>query len=94
MDELGSRIQHAGPENATVAIAPFFFSTTGMAYSFLWPLKYLDEGEEVTRLVDTLFLCFCLLTLYIPFLRSEEEWSGVELLSIYLTIFLLQRFSS
>jgi hypothetical protein len=81
MDELGSRIQHAGPGNATVALAPFFFSTTGMAYSILWPLKYLDEGEEVTRLgVDKFFLC---LRTPFPVLRSGEEWRGEDLITSY-----------
>jgi len=49
MDELGSRIQHAGPGNATFAMAPFLFSNTGMAYSILWPIKAVSEGDEVTR---------------------------------------------
>ncbi|KAK6482752.1 tubulin--tyrosine ligase-like protein 12 [Huso huso] len=47
MDEFGSRIQHSN--EPTCCTAPFFYSTEEVAYTILWPLRDLENGEEVTR---------------------------------------------
>ncbi|KAL6117127.1 ttll12 [Pungitius sinensis] len=47
LDEFGSQVQHS--DRPTCSMAPFFYVQGGLAYSVLWPLQNLQEGEEVTR---------------------------------------------
>ncbi|XP_012995555.2 tubulin--tyrosine ligase-like protein 12 [Esox lucius] len=47
MDEFGSQVQHS--DQPTCSMAPFFYTQGQLAYTILWPLKDLQEGEEVTR---------------------------------------------
>ncbi|KAM4748472.1 tubulin--tyrosine ligase-like protein 12 [Rhinophrynus dorsalis] len=47
MDEFGSRIQHSN--EPTFAAAPLFYSPQQIAYTILWPLRDLENGEEVSR---------------------------------------------
>ncbi|KAL2103037.1 hypothetical protein ACEWY4_002205 [Coilia grayii] len=47
MDEFGSRVQHSSQPSC--CMAPFFYAPQQLAYSILWPLQDLDNGEEVTR---------------------------------------------
>ncbi|XP_059147124.1 tubulin--tyrosine ligase-like protein 12 [Physella acuta] len=47
MDEFGSRVRHS--DRPTVRIAPFFNADTGLAYSVLWPIREMEDGDEVTR---------------------------------------------
>ncbi|KAI4802867.1 hypothetical protein CesoFtcFv8_026105 [Champsocephalus esox] len=47
MDEFGSRVQHS--DQPSCRMAPFFYMQGGLAYTLLWPLHDLQEGDEVTR---------------------------------------------
>ncbi|XP_068616017.1 tubulin--tyrosine ligase-like protein 12, partial [Brachionichthys hirsutus] len=47
MDELGSRVQHS--DQPRCGLAPFYYNEGKLAYSVLWPLQDLQEGDEVTR---------------------------------------------
>ncbi|XP_067247676.1 tubulin--tyrosine ligase-like protein 12 isoform X2 [Chanodichthys erythropterus] len=47
MDEFGSRVQHSS--QPTCCMAPLFYSPQQIAYSVLWPLQDLGNGDEVTR---------------------------------------------
>ncbi|XP_069484227.1 tubulin--tyrosine ligase-like protein 12 [Ambystoma mexicanum] len=47
MDEFGSRIQHS--DEPTFGTAPFFYMPHEVAYTILWPLRDLENGEEVVR---------------------------------------------
>ncbi|XP_029455946.1 tubulin--tyrosine ligase-like protein 12 [Rhinatrema bivittatum] len=47
MDEFGSRIQHS--DVPTFGTAPFFYMQQEIAYTLLWPLRDLENGDEVTR---------------------------------------------
>ncbi|KAK7878906.1 hypothetical protein WMY93_030840 [Mugilogobius chulae] len=47
MDEFGSRVQHS--DSPSCGMAPFFFLPEQLAISVLWPLRNLQEGDEVTR---------------------------------------------
>ena len=47
MDEFGSRIQHNSDPN--VKIGPFHFGKNKTVYSVLWPLRDIDDNEEVVR---------------------------------------------
>uniref|UniRef100_A0A4W6ESQ3 Tubulin tyrosine ligase-like family, member 12 n=1 Tax=Lates calcarifer TaxID=8187 RepID=A0A4W6ESQ3_LATCA len=47
MDEFGSQVQHS--DQPSCAMAPFFYLHGQLAYSVLWPLQDLQEGDEVTR---------------------------------------------
>uniref|UniRef100_A0A8C5T015 Tubulin tyrosine ligase like 12 n=1 Tax=Laticauda laticaudata TaxID=8630 RepID=A0A8C5T015_LATLA len=47
MDEFGSRIQHS--DEPTFATAPLFYMPQQIAFTILWPLRDLENGEEVTR---------------------------------------------
>ncbi|XP_030069735.1 tubulin--tyrosine ligase-like protein 12 [Microcaecilia unicolor] len=47
MDEFGSRIQHS--DNPTFGTAPFFYMEQEIAYTLLWPLQNLENGDEVSR---------------------------------------------
>ncbi|KAM8974501.1 tubulin--tyrosine ligase-like protein 12 [Pelodytes ibericus] len=47
MDEFGSRIQHSN--EPTFATAPLYHTSQGVAYTILWPLRDLENGEEVSR---------------------------------------------
>ncbi|XP_077091081.1 tubulin--tyrosine ligase-like protein 12 [Siphateles boraxobius] len=47
MDEFGSRVQHSS--QPTCCLAPLFYSPQQIAYSVLWPLQDLENGDEVTR---------------------------------------------
>lgn len=47
MDEFGSQVQHS--DRPSCALAPFFSMQTQLAYSVLWPLQDLQDGDEVTR---------------------------------------------
>lgn len=47
MDEFGSRIQHS--DEPTFGTAPFFYTPHEVAYTILWPLRDLGNGEEVVR---------------------------------------------
>lgn len=47
MDEFGSRIMHS--DTPTFKMAPFMFGPHQIAYSIIWPVRDLENGEEVTR---------------------------------------------
>ncbi|OCT88065.1 tubulin--tyrosine ligase-like protein 12 isoform X1 [Xenopus laevis] len=47
MDEFGSRIQHSN--EPTFCTAPLFYFPQQIAFTILWPLRDLENGEEVTR---------------------------------------------
>uniref|UniRef100_A0A3Q0R5E6 Tubulin tyrosine ligase-like family, member 12 n=1 Tax=Amphilophus citrinellus TaxID=61819 RepID=A0A3Q0R5E6_AMPCI len=47
MDEFGSQVQHS--DQPTCSMAPFFYIQGQLAYTVLWPLQDLNEGDEVTR---------------------------------------------
>uniref|UniRef100_H3B9D2 Tubulin tyrosine ligase like 12 n=1 Tax=Latimeria chalumnae TaxID=7897 RepID=H3B9D2_LATCH len=47
MDEFGSQIQHS--DEPTFHTAPFFYMPSQTAFTILWPLRDLENGEEVTR---------------------------------------------
>nr|XP_046235107.1 tubulin--tyrosine ligase-like protein 12 [Scatophagus argus] len=47
MDEFGSQVQHS--DQPSCGMAPFFYIQGQLAYSVLWPLQDLQEGDEVTR---------------------------------------------
>ncbi|XP_068134259.1 tubulin--tyrosine ligase-like protein 12 [Hyperolius riggenbachi] len=47
MDEFGSRIQHS--DEPSFGTAPFFYAPHQIAYTILWPLRDLSNGEEVSR---------------------------------------------
>ncbi|XP_070848074.1 tubulin--tyrosine ligase-like protein 12 [Chaetodon trifascialis] len=47
MDEFGSQVQHS--DQPSCGMAPFFYVQGQLAYSVLWPLQDLQEGDEVTR---------------------------------------------
>ncbi|XP_075458908.1 tubulin--tyrosine ligase-like protein 12 isoform X2 [Ascaphus truei] len=46
MDEFGSRIQHS--DEPTFGAAPLFYTPQEVAYTILWPLRDLENGEEVS----------------------------------------------
>uniref|UniRef100_A0A803K6H5 Tubulin tyrosine ligase-like 12 n=1 Tax=Xenopus tropicalis TaxID=8364 RepID=A0A803K6H5_XENTR len=47
MDEFGSQIQHS--DEPTFCTAPLFYFPQQIAFTVLWPLRDLENGEEVTR---------------------------------------------
>ncbi|KAL7370766.1 hypothetical protein ABVT39_010491 [Epinephelus coioides] len=47
MDEFGSQVQHS--DQPSCGMSPFLYVQGGLAYSVLWPLQDLHEGDEVTR---------------------------------------------
>ncbi|XP_032361195.1 tubulin--tyrosine ligase-like protein 12 isoform X3 [Etheostoma spectabile] len=47
MDEFGSQVQHS--DQPSCSMAPFFYIPGMLAYTVLWPLQDLQEGDEVTR---------------------------------------------
>uniref|UniRef100_A0AAX7TCZ0 Tubulin--tyrosine ligase-like protein 12 SET-like domain-containing protein n=1 Tax=Astatotilapia calliptera TaxID=8154 RepID=A0AAX7TCZ0_ASTCA len=47
MDEFGSQVRHS--DQPTCSMAPFFYVQGQLAYTVLWPLQDLHEGDEVTR---------------------------------------------
>lgn len=47
MDEFGSQVQHS--DHPSCGMAPFFYIQGQLAYTVLWPLHDLQEGDEVTR---------------------------------------------
>ncbi|KAF7664143.1 hypothetical protein LDENG_00188030 [Lucifuga dentata] len=47
MDEFGSQVQHS--DQPSCSMAPFFYMQGQLAYTVLWPLQDLEEGDEVTR---------------------------------------------
>ncbi|AWO97884.1 putative tubulin--tyrosine ligase-like protein 12 [Scophthalmus maximus] len=47
MDEFGSQVQHS--DQPSIGMAPFFYIHGQLAYTVLWPLHDLQEGDEVTR---------------------------------------------
>ncbi|KAH3736052.1 hypothetical protein DPMN_042612 [Dreissena polymorpha] len=47
MDEFGSRIQHS--DMPTFKMAPFLYGPQQTAFSIIWPVRDLENGEEVTR---------------------------------------------
>nr|XP_057922279.1 tubulin--tyrosine ligase-like protein 12 isoform X1 [Doryrhamphus excisus] len=47
MDEFGSQVQHC--DQPSCGMAPFFYAQEQMAYTVLWPIIDLQEGDEVTR---------------------------------------------
>uniref|UniRef100_A0A8C7Y1L2 Tubulin tyrosine ligase-like family, member 12 n=1 Tax=Oryzias sinensis TaxID=183150 RepID=A0A8C7Y1L2_9TELE len=47
MDEFGSQVQHS--DRPSCAMFPFFHIPSQVAYTILWPLQDLQEGDEVTR---------------------------------------------
>ncbi|KAM4614805.1 tubulin--tyrosine ligase-like protein 12 [Polymixia lowei] len=47
MDEFGSQVQHS--DQPTCGMAPFFYVQGQLAYTVLWPLQDLEQGDEVTR---------------------------------------------
>ncbi|XP_003449806.1 tubulin--tyrosine ligase-like protein 12 [Oreochromis niloticus] len=77
MDEFGSQVRHS--DQPTCSMAPFFYVQGQLAYTVLWPLQDLHEGDEVTRDYtygepDPLVRRCCLL----PWIPSDlEEVSSV-----------------
>ncbi|MEQ2198197.1 Tubulin--tyrosine ligase-like protein 12 [Xenoophorus captivus] len=47
MDEFGSQVQHS--DHPSCCMAPFFYIQGQLAYTLLWPLRDLQEGDEVTH---------------------------------------------
>lgn len=47
MDEFGSQVKHS--DQPSCCLAPFFYTEGEIAYSVLWPLRDLSDGDEVTR---------------------------------------------
>ncbi|XP_040201761.1 tubulin--tyrosine ligase-like protein 12 [Rana temporaria] len=47
MDEFGSRIQHS--DEPSFVTAPFYYTPQQLAYTVLWPLRDISNGEEVSR---------------------------------------------
>ncbi|XP_035989581.1 tubulin--tyrosine ligase-like protein 12 isoform X1 [Fundulus heteroclitus] len=47
MDEFGSQVQHS--DHPSCCMAPFFYIQGQLAYTLLWPLQDLQQGDEVTR---------------------------------------------
>ncbi|XP_041833484.1 tubulin--tyrosine ligase-like protein 12 [Melanotaenia boesemani] len=47
MDEFGSQVQHS--DHPSCCMAPFYYTQDQLAYTVLWPLQDLLEGDEVTR---------------------------------------------
>uniref|UniRef100_A0A8C1M287 Tubulin tyrosine ligase-like family, member 12 n=1 Tax=Cyprinus carpio TaxID=7962 RepID=A0A8C1M287_CYPCA len=47
MDEFGSRVQHSS--QPTCCMAPLYYAPQQIAYSVLWPLQDLENGDEVSR---------------------------------------------
>ncbi|KAK2858673.1 hypothetical protein Q5P01_003293 [Channa striata] len=47
MDEFGCQVQHSNQPSC--GMAPFFYIPGQLAYTVLWPLQNLQEGDEVTR---------------------------------------------
>ncbi|KAG9280209.1 tubulin--tyrosine ligase-like protein 12 isoform X2 [Astyanax mexicanus] len=47
MDEFGSQVQHSS--QPTCCMAPLFYAPQQIAYTVLWPLQDLENGDEVTR---------------------------------------------
>ncbi|XP_054656155.1 tubulin--tyrosine ligase-like protein 12 isoform X2 [Dunckerocampus dactyliophorus] len=47
MDEFGSQVQHS--DQPSCGMAPFFYAQEQVAYTVLWPVIDLQEGDEVTR---------------------------------------------
>ncbi|KAF5894473.1 Tubulin--tyrosine ligase-like protein 12, partial [Clarias magur] len=47
MDEFGSHVQHSS--RPSCCMAPLFYAPQQIAYSVLWPLQDLENGDEVTR---------------------------------------------
>ncbi|XP_022604797.1 tubulin--tyrosine ligase-like protein 12 isoform X2 [Seriola dumerili] len=47
MDEFGSQVEHS--DQPSCGMAPFFYLHGQLAYTVLWPLQDLQEGDEVTR---------------------------------------------
>ncbi|XP_046873660.1 tubulin--tyrosine ligase-like protein 12 isoform X2 [Hypomesus transpacificus] len=47
MDEFGSQVQHS--DQPSCCMAPFFYTQSLLAFTVLWPLHDLQEGDEVTR---------------------------------------------
>lgn len=47
MDEFGSQIQHS--DRPSSGLAPFYCVSEQLAFSVLWPLQDLLQGDEVTR---------------------------------------------
>uniref|UniRef100_A0A8C5MRD1 Tubulin tyrosine ligase like 12 n=1 Tax=Leptobrachium leishanense TaxID=445787 RepID=A0A8C5MRD1_9ANUR len=47
MDEFGSRIQHS--DEPSFGTAPLYYIPQQIAYTLLWPLRDLENGEEVSR---------------------------------------------
>ncbi|XP_061523607.1 tubulin--tyrosine ligase-like protein 12 [Phycodurus eques] len=47
MDEFGSQVRHS--DHPSCGMAPFFFVEAHAAYTVLWPLRDLQEGDEITR---------------------------------------------
>ena len=48
MDEFGARVQHSA-DAPSVRMVPFISAIDGAAYSLLFPVKDVQEGEEITR---------------------------------------------
>ena len=48
MDEFGARVQHSA-DAPNVRMVPFISTIDGAAYSLLFPVQNVDEGEEITR---------------------------------------------
>ncbi|XP_056281146.1 tubulin--tyrosine ligase-like protein 12 [Pseudoliparis swirei] len=47
LDEFGSGLQHS--DRPSCSMAPFLYAPGGPAYSVLWALEDLQEGDEATR---------------------------------------------
>ena len=48
LDEFGSRIQHGDEDDSNVRLVPFFY-LGGWACSLLFPMRDIDENEEILR---------------------------------------------
>ena len=47
LDEFGARIQHS--KDPSTRLVPFFYLNEQASYSLLFPIKHIEENEEVTR---------------------------------------------
>ena len=64
MDEFGARVQHSA-DAPNVRMVPFISTIDGAAYSLLFPVQNVDEGEEISRdgcqmAIASFLACMCL----------------------------------
>ncbi|XP_013884864.1 tubulin--tyrosine ligase-like protein 12 [Austrofundulus limnaeus] len=78
MDEFGSQVQHS--DRPSCNMVPFFHIPGQLAYTLLWPLQDLAEGDEVTRDYaygeSNVLLRHCIL---LPWIPNDLEGASSEI---------------